>query len=73
MLFYIRCPTCGSIISQNIGKYYDELELIREDHNMKKEDKEEKAAKLLDKYNIRKICCRIRVITTPPYHKIVVT
>lgn len=73
MLFYVKCPSCSRIISKNLSKYYAELNDIRQNHTMTKKEKEDKSSKLLDKYGITNICCRSRVISTPPYHEIVIT
>lgn len=73
MLFYIRCPTCGRVISYNLDKYHDDLEAIQQDPRKTKVQKEKMAAQLLDKYGFKSICCRIRIMGLIPYHKIIVT
>lgn len=73
MLFYIKCPSCSRIISINLNKYHDDLKLILEDPKMNKRKKEAESAKLLDKYNFKKICCRIRIMGLLPYHEFMVT
>ena len=73
MLFYIKCPSCSRIISRNLDKYQADLDSIRDDPDLTKEEKEEAGAKLLDKYKFRSICCRPRLICLIPYHKIVLT
>lgn len=73
MLWYIKCPTCSRIISKNLDKYQEELKFIRENPNMSKEEKDEAGAALLDKYRIRKVCCRARILGLIPYHEIILT
>lgn len=73
MLFYVKCPTCSRIISFNLDKYHDDWQAILDDPGKTKQQKETEQAKLLAKYNYKKICCRIRIMGLIPYHKIVVT
>ena len=73
MLFYIRCPTCGRIISFDLDKYHDDLQTIRNDPTKTKAQKEELGAKLLDKYEYKHQCCRIRIMGLIPYHEIIIT
>lgn len=73
MLFYIKCPSCSRIISENLDTYLAELDSIRDDPTKKKEEKDKLGGKLLDKYGWTNICCRIRIMGLIPYHKIIVT
>ena len=73
MLFYIKCPTCSRIISYNLDKFYDDMEAIRDNPNITTKQKENSAAKLLDKYGYEMMCCRIRIMGLIPYHKIIIT
>lgn len=73
MLFYIKCPSCSRIISTNLDKYFEDLDLVRNDPKTTRKEKELDAAKLLDKYGYRKICCRARILGMIPYHKIIQT
>ncbi len=72
MLFYIKCPSCSRIISENLDKYYEDYNELLENRSMTKKDKEEELSKLLIKYKIDMICCRIRVMTTPQFHDYIV-
>ena len=73
MLFYIKCPSCSRLISADLDKYSTDLIEIRDDPVSKKNEKEKMAANLLDKYGIRQICCRIRIMGLVPYHEIINT
>lgn len=73
MLFYIKCPSCSRILSYNLDKYYDDLEIIHNDPKKTKKQKEELGAKLLDKYGYKMICCRIRIMGLIPYHEIIIS
>jgi len=71
MLFYVRCPTCGRVISSHLDKYTDDFNDIKNNNSLSKNEKELKVSKLLDKYGFKSICCRIRIMGTLPYHEII--
>lgn len=73
MLFYIRCPSCSRIISERLGEYLAELKTIRKDPKLTKQQKKDKSAELIKKYNYRNICCVQRILGLPeiPYHELV--
>lgn len=73
MLNYIKCPNCSRCISYNLDKYYDDLDNIINNPKLKKKEKDELASHLLDKYEYKHICCRIRIMGLIPYHKIIST
>lgn len=73
MLFYIRCPSCGRVISNDLDKYSDEMENILNDPKKTRKEKDDMGSKLLDKYGYKHICCRIRIMGLIPYHKIIVS
>lgn len=73
MLFYIKCPTCSRVISEDLDKFYDDLEAILDDPNNSSTKKDILYSKLLDKYNFKHICCRIRIMGLIPYHKIIIS
>jgi len=73
MLFYIKCPSCSRIISGDLDKYYDDLNNIKNNPKLSKQEKDTESAKLLTKYDHKRICCRIRIMGLVPYHEIIVT
>ena len=73
MLFYVKCPSCSRILSNNLDKYYDDLKAIVDDPKMSKLEKETAGSALLAKYQYKKICCRERIMGLIPYHEIIVT
>jgi len=75
MIWYIRCPTCGKIIAENLDKYYADHDHIMNDPNLLQSEKDILASKLLDKYGYKRYCCRTRMlgIIPVPYHKIIRT
>ena len=73
MLFYVRCPTCGRVLSYNLDKYYADAQNVLNDPKMTPAEKNIAGSKLLDKYKFRMICCRIRIMGLLPYHEIIST
>lgn len=71
MSFYIRCPTCGGILTENYAEYNEELEAIQEDPRRSRDQKEVAIADLITRYGHRRYCCRARVKCTIPLHKII--
>lgn len=71
MLFYIKCPTCSRVISQNLDKYYEDVENIINDPKKTVREKNKLGSQLLEKYGYKHICCRIRIMGLIPYHKII--
>ena len=73
MLIYIRCPTCGVVIAKNFHLYSAELDNIRNDFTTSSQQKRDLHVKLLEKYEYKNLCCRMRILGTIEAHKIVVT
>ena len=59
---YISCPTCGNVLAQNYAKYMIERDHIANDEKINPDDKKDQLAALLDKYNYKKRCCRMRIM-----------
>jgi DNA-directed RNA polymerase subunit N (RpoN/RPB10) len=71
MLFYIRCPSCGRILSYELDKYHEDIKAILNDPGLNKTEKEAAGAKLLNKYGYKHLCCRPRIMGLIPYHEII--
>lgn len=71
MLFYIKCPTCSRVLSKNFDKYNKDRENIVNNNALSNQEKDIELSKLLDKYQYRKMCCRIRIMGYIPYHLII--
>lgn len=69
MLFYIRCPSCGTVIAENIKEFYAECNVILSNPNLTPKQKEIAKSKLIKHTNI---CCRSRLLGLIPYHEIVI-
>lgn len=66
MIIPIRCFTCGKCISNIWPKYIEELEKLNEQdksNNSKSNDSKSNECKLLDKYKVKRYCCRRMMIS----------
>lgn len=72
MLFYVRCPSCSRVISDNVKTWYEESSRIRDDPGLTIAEKEEQTSVLIRSL-YRKICCRIKIMGLIPYDEIVIT
>jgi DNA-directed RNA polymerase subunit N (RpoN/RPB10) len=66
---YIRCPTCGQVLADKQSQYEDGLKRIMNDPMIT--DKEKERGKLLDKLNIKDLCCRLRMLGFVNFYDII--
>ena len=62
-MIYSSCPTCGFFIGNIINNFEVEKEKICNDNKLSEEEQQEKITKLLKDLEIRRYCCRMRVMT----------
>ncbi|BCS83216.1 DNA-directed RNA polymerase subunit N [Cotonvirus japonicus] len=73
MLFYVRCPSCGDIMSYNLDKYQQDLSDIVNNPKYTRLQKQKYQSELLVKYGITNMCCVIRKLGELPYHEIIMS
>lgn len=73
MLFYVRCPSCGDIISYDLDKYQHDLTDILNNPKYTKLQKQKYNSELLVKYGFTNMCCIIRILGLLPYHEIIMS
>jgi len=61
MIIPIRCFTCGKCISNVWPKYIEELNKLKDDKPT--DDSKSIESKLLDKYKIKRYCCRRMILS----------
>lgn len=71
MLFYVRCPSCARVLSFDLDKYYEDLNAIKNNPKLDKNQKASESSKLIDKYGYKMECCRMRILTQLEFHKII--
>ena len=62
-MLYIVCPTCSYFLGKKTIQFESEKEKICLDPNLLDEEKQEKITNLLLKLNIRRYCCKARIMT----------
>ena len=70
MSFYVRCPTCFRILTENKAVQEEEREAILTDPQLDEEQKNLKLAEWLDRHGHKRFCCRMRVRCEIPLHQI---
>ena len=59
----ITCATCGFFIGQVVIEYETNMKEICDNINLSSEQQSEEIVKLIKKLNIRRYCCKMRLIT----------
>jgi DNA-directed RNA polymerase subunit N (RpoN/RPB10) len=62
-MIYIRCPTCGYIIGNRQILYESRMEEINNNPNTDDDIKLELKTKLVESLNLKRYCCKVRVMT----------
>ena len=63
-MIYITCPTCGYFIGNRAIEYDKKKQEICDNNDLTDEQQAEEIQKLLKSLNIRRYCCRMRIMTT---------
>jgi DNA-directed RNA polymerase subunit N (RpoN/RPB10) len=63
-MIYITCPTCGFFIGSKTIEYDTKKEKICSNTDLSEEEQAIEIQKLLKSLNIRRYCCRMRIMTT---------
>jgi DNA-directed RNA polymerase subunit N (RpoN/RPB10) len=62
-MIYIKCPSCGYIIGNRQIYYEQKLKEINSDPNIDDDKKLELKTKLIDSLDVKRYCCKMRIIT----------
>ncbi len=62
-MLYMSCPTCGYFLGQIQYKWEKESDNICNNPKLTIEEKEKKKQELLLSLNIRRYCCKMRIIS----------
>jgi DNA-directed RNA polymerase subunit N (RpoN/RPB10) len=62
-MIYIRCPSCGYILGNRQILYETKLDEIMNNPNLDEDAKLDLKTKLVDSLNLKRYCCKMRVIT----------
>ena len=62
-MIYLKCPSCGYMLGNRQVEYEKGLDEIESNPNNNEELKLELKTKLVESLQIKKYCCKMRVIT----------
>jgi DNA-directed RNA polymerase subunit N (RpoN/RPB10) len=62
-MLYAKCPTCKTVLADKQVPLEEEMANICNNSNLNDNQKDKKKSELLDKLEIRNVCCRMRAIT----------
>ena len=62
-MLYFKCPTCRTILANKQIPFEEKLEKICNNSNTSEDVKNKQKEKLLDELQLKKICCRMRMLT----------
>jgi len=62
-MLYSSCPTCGFFIGQKIVEWESKTSEICNNNKLTLKEKEQKKQELLMSLNLRRYCCKMRIMT----------
>ena len=62
-MLYLTCPTCGYFLGQKVIEYETKKTLICNNPKLSVEEKDTQLSKLLMDANLRRYCCKMRLMT----------
>lgn len=62
-MIYLKCPTCGYILGNRQQMYDKGLDEIESNPNNDEEQKLDLKEKLIESLQLKRYCCKMRVIT----------
>lgn len=62
-MLYLRCPTCKTILANKQLLHEERLAEICENPKLSQEQKNEAKMKLLDELELKRMCCRMRMMS----------
>jgi DNA-directed RNA polymerase subunit N (RpoN/RPB10) len=62
-MLYLTCPTCGYFLGQKVLEYETNKTLICNNPKLSVEEKDIQLSKLIINANLRRYCCKMRLMT----------
>jgi DNA-directed RNA polymerase subunit N (RpoN/RPB10) len=62
-MLYLRCPTCKTILANKQLVHEERLPQICDNSKLSEKEKNEAKMKLLDDLEVRRVCCRMRIMS----------
>jgi DNA-directed RNA polymerase subunit N (RpoN/RPB10) len=63
-MLYFKCPTCKTILANRELVFDEELDKICKNTKLSEKEKDEEKMRLLDKLELTRYCCRMRIMTS---------
>ncbi len=63
-MIYLTCPTCGFFIGCKVIEFETRKEQICNNPNLSEEQQSVEISKLVKSLNLRRYCCRMRLISS---------
>jgi len=70
-MLYLRCPTCKTILGNKQLLFEEESNKILNRTDINEEEKDKLRRELLDNLEIKRYCCRMRILTYVKYIEII--
>ena len=70
-MIYYRCPTCKTLLANKQLIFEKDIKKICGDTKLNEQDKNEQKKKLLDRLELTRYCCRMKMLTYVDQIKIV--
>ena len=61
-MLYLTCPTCGYFLGQKTIQYEEKKKIICSNPTLLQEEKDEQLAQLLNSLNLKRYCCKMRMM-----------
>ena len=62
-MLYYKCPTCSTVLANKQIPFEEAMEKICKDASLSEKEKADMKMKLLDDLQVKRYCCRMRVLT----------
>ena len=63
-MIYLSCPTCGFFLGSKVNEFDEGKKKICSNPNLTEEQQSEEISKLVKSLNLRRYCCKMRLIST---------
>ena len=62
-MLYYKCPTCKTLLANKQIPFEREMEKICNNKNLSKAEMDKQKQDLLDRLELKRYCCRMRILT----------
>ena len=62
-MLYFKCPTCKTVLADKQLLYEKEMDRLTKDSKLTDDERNDAKRKLLDSLELKRYCCRTRMLT----------